>query len=192
MLLILPGVLGCFMRTQWATSKGEERWERGKEEEQETFALSHSSHLGRLFTFRTLLVSPDSLFSGAPASGSFFQPGFQFNSSSQRGQVYPCYSSKHRVLCLCNSYCSLVFHSPVCPLYSRAGTHTHTHIHTHGMWAPQRQRPVLSSLSTPQEFNFCLSPGKLFNLPVSLGQRHMMTRSKLTETNAQLSVAWNR
>ena len=51
---------------------------------------------------------------------------------------------------------------------------------------------MLSSLSTPQEFNFRLSPGKLFNLPVSLRQRHMMTRSKLTETNTQLSVAWNR
>ena len=121
-----------------------------------------------------------------------FSLGFSSILPLREARCTCCYSSKHRVLCLCNSYCSLVFHSPVCPLYSRAGTHTHTHIHTHGMWAPQRQRPVLSSLSTPQEFNFRLSPGKLFNLPVSLGQRHMMTRSKLTETNAQLSVVWNR
>ena len=48
MLPILLGVLGHFVRTQWATPKGKERWERGKEEEQETLALSRLSHLGRL------------------------------------------------------------------------------------------------------------------------------------------------
>ena len=43
---------------------------------------------------------------------------------SERPSVPPCHSSKHHVLCLCNSYYSLVFCSSVCPLYSQAGTHT--------------------------------------------------------------------
>ena len=140
MLLILPGVLGRFMRTQWATSKGEERWERGKEEEQETFAFSHSSHVGRLFTSRTLLVGPDSLFSGAPASGSFFQPGYQFNSSSQRGQVYAPAIHQSIVFSVFVTP-TVVFHSPVCPLY-----HTHTHTHTRNVGSMEAEACALLPL----------------------------------------------
>lgn len=51
------------------------------------FSLFHSPHLGRLV--RTLLVGPDSLFSGAPASGSFFQPRFQFSSSLREARCTP-------------------------------------------------------------------------------------------------------
>ena len=140
MLLILPGVLGHFMRTQWATSKGEERWERGKEEEQEILALSHSPHLGRLV--RTLLVGPDSLFSGAPASGSFFQPRFQFSSSSQRGQVYPP--------AIPQSIVFSVFVTPtIVSCFIRQSAHCihgQGHTHTHGMWAPRRQPCALLPL----------------------------------------------